>query len=157
VAGTQGTVYLSGLKELRRALLRFDNSRDAAWKQLWREGNKAAGQIYVDEAKRRVPVGNSGRRGHLRDTIRATSRGVNAVIKAGSKRHPYAALVEFGHASRYVQPWGRVTRGGRPQAVFAPMPSQPFMYPAIEAKREKATREYVKQLERVLARAFLSV
>lgn len=121
-------VRVEGAREFRSALRAI--SRE--WPKVMREANLRAAQTVVSEAKRRAPVLT----GRLRDSIKAGATQRAGYIKAGTSiRIPYAPVQEFGWPGHNIEP-------------------QPYVYPAIAAKREDVIEEYGKAVDRIMARPF---
>ncbi len=92
---------LSGLKEIRRGLIKSDkdNSKEI------RKAFKQTAEIAASDARSRVPVLS----GNAKRSIKSGSSGANAVIRAGAKRGsdrrkaPYFGWLDFGGT---IQPKG---------------------------------------------------
>lgn len=120
------TVKVRGAMELQRRLESLtEEAQRAVWEALREEGDATA-----EDAKGRCPK----RTGKLASTIKV-EEGKDAMqvfVTAGSKKRPYAHLVEFGHAKK----GGGMVEG------------KPYMTPAGQAARPRVTR----RLEEILKR-----
>lgn len=133
-------VTVEGLATVRR---QFRDLGDAEGRIELRDGLKAAAEIVADDARQRVPKGDTGR---ARASVRATAGGNRAFVRGGRTTVPYYGWLDFGTRTpimgrpRSVGPWkdsGRGPRGGR------------FIYPALEAKRD----EVVAKVDEAMSKA----
>ena len=90
-AGGNGSIQLKGASELARGL----KKAGADMKDL-RQVNKEAAQIVVPEAKNLAPKGKTGK---LAASVRAGATQKAGVVRAGSKRVPYAGVIDYGWAT----------------------------------------------------------
>jgi len=135
VAATARGIQVTGLRELRRELKRVSA-------QLPRElakVNHEAAEIVAAEARRRAPV----RSGKLRGSVRALRQQARGVVAAGSARVPYAGVQEFGGTVPRFHSASRTT-----------IPAQPYVYPALGAKRDEVIDAYGEALGDLMRRAF---
>lgn len=136
-------VRVEGLKELRRALNKIDKELT---KEL-RVGFKAIGDEVAADARARVPE----RSGRARKSIRAGVSGNNAYVAGGKAKVPYYGWLDFGSRTpkqgqpRSVGPWRRSGRGPK---------SGRFIYPAIDANRERIRRRAIGAMEIAKDNAF---
>lgn len=115
-------VEVEGLRELRKALkLAGDDLADI------KAANREAGDLVASEARGRVPR----RTGALLATIRAAGQVRGAVVRTGAARTPYAGPIHFGWRDRNISP-------------------NPFLYDALDARRDDVVEAYDKALVRVL-------
>jgi hypothetical protein len=120
------TVKTGGVVGLLRRLEAIsDEARREVWEVLREEGDATA-----EDAKGRCPK----RTGKLAATIKVEEGrdAMQVFVTAGSKKRPYAHLVEFGHAKK----GGGMVEG------------KPYMTPAGQAARPRVTR----RLEEILKR-----
>ena len=88
-------------------------------------------------AKTKVPV----RSGRLRNSIRGSGTKTAARVRAGNNRKsgptsvPYAAPIHFGWSSRGIKP-------------------QPFLYEALDIRRQEVVDAYNSQIRQILRRKF---
>jgi len=88
-------------------------------------------------AKTKVPV----RSGRLRNSIRGSGTKTAARVRAGNNRKsgptsvPYAAPIHFGWSSRGIKP-------------------QPFLYEALDIRRQEVVDAYNSQIRQILRRRF---
>lgn len=116
------TVTIDGLSQLRRALKSLDPEAAQGFKQ----AGFASANIVADTARTLVPVVT----GNLRDTIRAAMIESGGKVRAGIKSVPYAGPIHFGWGRRNITP-------------------QPFLYSAIDSRREEVLDTYLAHLERI--------
>lgn len=116
------TVTVDGLNQLRRAL----KSLDPQAKEDFKQAGYASATIVADAARTLVPVLT----GNLRDTIRAALIESGGKVRAGIKSVPYAGPIHFGWGRRNITP-------------------QPFLYSAIDSRREEVLDTYLAHLERI--------
>lgn len=86
---------LRGARELAKGL----RKAGADMKDL-RAVNRQAAQVVVPEAKTLVPR----RSGRLANSIRAGATQKAGVVRAGSKRIPYAGPINYGWPKRHIKP-----------------------------------------------------
>ena len=125
-------LQIEGGRKLRRAFREVgDDMSDL------KELHKQLADDVADSAKRKVPV----RSGRLQRSIRGSGTKTAARVRAGNNRKsgpssvPYAGPIHFG--------WG--ARGIRPQ---------PFMYDALDDRREAVVRAYDDQVREIIRKAF---
>jgi hypothetical protein len=125
-------LQIEGGRKLRRAFREVgDDMSDL------KELHKRLADDVADSAKRKVPV----RSGRLQRSIRGSGTKTAARVRAGNNRKsgpssvPYAGPIHFG--------WG--ARGIRPQ---------PFMYDALDDRREAVVRAYDDQVREIIRKAF---
>ena len=123
---------IEGGRKLRRAFREVgDDMSDL------KELHKRLADDVADSAKRKVPV----RSGRLQRSIRGSGTKTAARVRTGNNRKsgpssvPYAGPIHFG--------WG--ARGIRPQ---------PFMYDALDDRREAVVRAYDDQVREIIRKAF---
>ena len=129
-------VKVEGLDQLRRDLRKVDKDLP---KEVGKAG-KAAADIVAQAAKRRIP----SKTGKTARAMRAkVSYGGGAVV-FGNARVPYAGWLDFG--------------GKRPRdrgISRTPLHEGRFVYPALEANRDRVVREYADAVDDVLRKADL--
>ena len=94
-AGGNGSIQLKGASELARGL----KKAGADMKDL-RQVNKEAAQIVVPEAKSLAPH----KSGKLAASVRAGATQKAGVVRAGSKRVPYAGVINYGWPGHNINP-----------------------------------------------------
>jgi len=101
-----------------------------------KEGNKALGEIVGERARVLVPVLS----GALRKTIKANKSAGGSKVSAGtpglSSKVNYAGPIHFGWAARNIDP-------------------QPFLYMALDDRRDEVVAAYEKQTAAILEKAGL--
>jgi hypothetical protein len=137
---TRQRVTVEGLATVRRQLADLGNAEARA--EL-RDGLKAAAEVVAEDARQRVPKGETGR---TRASVRATAGGNRAFVRGGRSTVKHYGWLDFGVRTpitgrpRSVGPWaesGRGPRGGR------------FIYPALEATRN----EVVERVDGAMSKA----
>ncbi len=102
-----------------------------------KEGNKALGEIVGDRARQLVPV----RSGALQKTIKAAKAAGGAKVNAGTpsltSKVPYAGPIHFGWRARDIDP-------------------NPFLYDALDERRDEVVAAYEKQTADLLKKAGLT-
>jgi len=83
------------------------------------------------------------RSGRLRASVRSGASQRSGVVRAGNKAVPYAGPIHFGWASRPNR--ARGWRGG-------PISPQPFLYDAIDKRRDEITAAYLRTLRKAVER-----
>lgn len=125
-------LQIEGGRKLRRAFREVgDDMSDL------KELHKRLADDVADSAKRKVPV----RSGRLQRSIRGKGTKTAARVEAGNNRKsgptsvPYAAPIHFGWGARGIKP-------------------QPFMYDALDDRREAVVRAYDDQVREIIRKAF---
>ncbi len=128
----QPAIRVEGGRELRRAFREAgDDMSDL------RELHKRLADDVADTAKTKTPI----RSGRLQRSIRGSGTKTAARVRAGNNRKsgptsvPYAGPIHFG--------WG--ARGIRPQ---------PFMYEALDDRRQQVIETYNRQVREIIRRTF---
>lgn len=136
-------IRVTGLRELRSALIKAD--KEAA-KEL-RVGLKRAAEIVADDARGRIPVGQTGR---ARRAVKAGTSGAAGIVRARKSDVPYYGWLDFGTRQpisgrpRSIGPWkasGAGPKGGR------------FIYPALHDKRREVERSVEQAINRAMDKA----
>lgn len=122
------TIKIEGLREVTRAMTRFDVGSKVAIKATHLE----AAQVVAGEAKRLVPV----RSGRLRDSIRGAGQQSGAVVRAGKSAVPYAGPIHFGWPKHNIEP-------------------NPFLYDAVDARRGEVLAAYEKNMDALIRKTFV--
>ena len=149
---------LKGGKELQD----FLNQLPAKIEQnVMRSALRAGAKVIADEAKVRVPVGDSGL---LRDSIRVSTRArkgrVSASAKAGDKKAFYWRWVEYGTAAHEIRP-----KNGKSlffSGLFSELidhpgaRAKPFMRPAFDNKANEAIQAVGRMIGKRLNKAGLN-
>jgi hypothetical protein len=89
--------------------------------------------MVAGTARTLVPV----RSGRLAKSIRAGVTARTGVVRAGTKDVPYAGPIHFGWFVR------------KPPAVGGPIQPQPFLYDALDARRDEVMERYVVAVQTV--------
>jgi hypothetical protein len=124
MAGGTPAVEVSGAKELRKALQRMN----ADLKDLTAI-HKEAGELVAAEARTLVPVLS----GALQKSIRSKATKSKARVTAGNRLVPYAGPIHFGWPRHGIDP-------------------QPFLYDALDDRREEVIAKYEKGIEALVRR-----
>ena len=131
MAKADNVITVEGLRELRTALRKVDGEMQ----KMLRDAQNDAAQIVVNRAKPKVPA----RTGRARDSIRVGSTQTATRVKAGSKRAPYYAWLDFG---------GRV---GRKKSVHRPFLREGrYIFPSYSETKEKVEDTLEKHLRELI-------
>lgn len=130
------SIEIRNLDAYRRHLRRLGDEAKADLKRV----NLDAARDVMVEAQRRAPR----RSGRLAGSIRASGQLGAGVVRAGRKAVPYAAPVHFGWATRPRRPWGTPGRVGG-----GPIAPNPFLYDAVDARRNSVLRRYEVEMARL--------
>lgn len=141
MASRERDLSVAGGRELDRLLNTLPANIHA---NILRSALSAGAAVYREQAREEVPVSS----GRLKKSIRVSSRVqgrkglVTASVKAGSKKTPYAVLVEFGTRPHQIKaPPGRALRFRNVTVVEVEHPGskgRPFMRPAAGKAFAKA-------------------
>lgn len=123
MAGRTG-VTVEGGPELQRALRKFGDRLDDL-----KGVNQEIADEVAEEARDRAPVLT----GRLRDSVRGRGTKRRAYVQAGGRGIPYAGPIHFGWAARNIEP-------------------QPFLYDALDARRDDVFDRYDKQVVKLIRR-----
>lgn len=127
----QPAIRVEGLAKLDRELKAAgDAVSDGARSELKAIHKDAANDIK-DAAAARVPV----RTGRLRASIRAAATARAGTVRAGFKSVPYAGPIHFGWPKHNITP-------------------QPFLYDALDARKDEVERAYRARVDQVMQRTF---
>jgi HK97 gp10 family phage protein len=132
-----------GLREFRRELKQAGQQFP---KEL-RQANKEAAEIVTGDARRRAPRGphlGGGRVRPIVASIRALASQGRGQIAVGGVSTPHGPVLEFG---------GTIPRRGDTGARTQ-VRAQPFLYPALAAKRDEVVEFYGNAVDRLMRRAF---
>ena len=132
-------IKVEGLRELRKDIKRLQD-RDMA--EALREANRYGAIIVADAARPNVPV----RTGKLRGTIKPLAGQTVGRVKAGSARVPYAGAIHWGRKRGNV---GRPPGNRRGSNVVE---GRPFLWEALDRKRQQIIDEYQRQIDVILER-----
>lgn len=123
----QPAVRIEGDKDLRRKLRQLDKAADnnAAMGAL-KAVHQEASEVVLEKALALVPV----RTGRLKNSLRAAATQRSGRVRAGFKRVPYAGPIHFGWPERRIAP-------------------QPFLYDALDWRREEVIKTYEYGLEQL--------
>jgi len=94
--------------------------------------NQELGEVVAKDARALVPE----RSGRLRTTIKAGRVAGGAKVSAGRKSVPYAGVIHFGNPHTNIEP-------------------QPFLYDALDGRRDEVLAAYHESLNKVLDKAGL--
>lgn len=122
---------VTGAKELRRAMR--NGGADVG------DMRKVHREIAADLAATARPLAPH-RSGKLAASLKGTGTQTKASIVAGSAGVPYAGAIHFGWPTRPNA--GRGWRGG-------PIAPQPFLYTAIDRRRDEVLEAYNEHVERI--------
>jgi hypothetical protein len=125
VSDKQGTTKIEGLNKVRRDLKKLENDVDYGSQFL--AVNKTLADAVATDSKTYVPVMT----GALSGTIRAAASKTSGRVKAGFKAVPYAGPIHFGWPARFIKP-------------------QPFIYDAIDRRREEIKRRYEDLIKKLI-------
>lgn len=161
MAGAPDSIRVVGLSTLRRDLKKVDAELPKELALI----NRQAAEIVAEEAQRRAPKGihqGSGRAFRpIWRSIEARQQAGRAAISIGGARAPHAAVTEFG---------GHIPRRGRDKTLSAlaqqrrssyrrvgftsltRVRAQPYLYPALAAKRDEVIRRYEDLIEQLLTK-----
>jgi len=134
VAARSVRVEVHGAKELRRAFRKAGGDvKD--FRTVHRE-------IAQDLAASARPMAPHGKTGRLAASVKGVGTVTKALITAGSPMVPYAGPIHFGWPTR-PNP-GRGWRGG-------PIAPNPFLYAAVDRRRDEVMNAYEQHVERICA------
>ncbi len=125
-------IRIEGGRELRRAFREIDDDMSDL-----KDLHKRLADDIAGTAKTKVPV----RSGRLKRSIRGSGTKTAARVRAGNNqknfRHgvPYAGPIHFGWAERGIRP-------------------QPFMYEALDNRRQEVVDRYNAEVRSIIRRAF---
>lgn len=126
----EALLKIEGYRELQRGLRKIDADTAKAM----RKAAKDAAEEVRRTAKTLVPVDS----GALQRSIKASATVRGAAVLAGSGIPPYAPLIHFGAV--------RDRTTGRRRNI-AP---QPFLYEAMDRRREDVVENYARQVEQLI-------
>ena len=137
---SRGRIEVQGVKVVINNLRKMD---DGTKKELKRVYLKSADIVYRN-ALPRVPV----RSGNLKSTMRTVGLARYGAVRAGGKRSaPYAGPIHFGWPNRpQLQ---RSWYGG-------PIRPNPFLYSALDARRDQVEFEFFRGVMKAAKKAGLS-
>jgi hypothetical protein len=122
-------IEVKGARELGRALKK---GHPELLKRLKTE-NKALAGLVADTARGEVPR----RSGRLAASIRPGVTQKSGVVRAGTKAVPYAGPIHFGWFKR------------KAPAVGGPIRPNPFLYRALDARRDEVYDRYLKAVNEI--------
>ncbi len=152
-------IAVEGLAELERDLQQFVTKLQ---RNVLRASLRAGAKVFLEEARRQVPVGKSGAlRRSLKLSVR-TRRGVPvAYVRAGDKTAWYAHLVEFGTAAHYIKPKRRKSLFfaslAREVVNHPGAKKRPFMRPAFDQGSPGAIKAMSAYMRRRIEREGLKL
>jgi hypothetical protein len=114
------TIKLDNMREFRRDLKALGDDAINDLKAV----HTANANIVAGTARVLVPK----RTGRLAGTIRGAGTKTGGRVRAGFKAVPYAGPIHFGWADRGIKP-------------------QPFLYDALDRRRNEVAQNYAQQLE----------
>lgn len=117
-------VEVTGARELRAALRRMGESLGDL-----KDTHRAAGELVSERARSIVPHVS----GRLGKSIRLSVRKSGVSVLAGRMTVPYAPPIHFGWPRRNIRP-------------------QPFLYDALDDRREAVARVYSQRVGALVAR-----
>ena len=131
-------VEIDGLKEVSRNLNRYADDLTLA-KGQFKETNKQVAEVVIGEAKRFVPVLTGALAQSIRDASTVKAAKVRAggaisqslqTIVSGRGAVEYAGPIHFGWPAKRIRP-------------------NPFIYDAIDGRRQEVAQRYVQLLEKI--------
>jgi hypothetical protein len=125
------SIRIEGLTGLRRSLA----GADAAVKKEMKAANREALAMVAETARSIAPNGQTGK---LKGSIRIASTIDGGSVRAGGPGVPYAGPIHFGWSTRPNSSKG--WRGG-------PITPDPFLYDALDARRDEVVAAYARNLE----------
>ena len=125
-AGQQGYVKVEGARELRRALKKAENDVE---RQALKQAHRDAAEVVARRAAQIAPEVS----GLLAGNIRASGTQTKGIVRAGSKKVPYAGPIHFGWPARNIGP-------------------QPFLYEAADDRVDEVLGLYLERIEGILDR-----
>jgi hypothetical protein len=154
-------IEVTGLRELRTAL----RQASAELPRELARVNQQAAEIVAAEARRRAPEGpHEGKPAitPVRQSIRALRQQSKGVVAIGGARSPHAVVLEFGgtiprrgQSKLLVVQQQRAHRGfERAGLAVTRVRAQPYVYPALDAKRDEVVEAYADLVGKLLHRAF---
>lgn len=120
-------IKIEGLRDFVKALRQIDRDLPKEVRQI----NLDAAEEISGVAKGLVPR----RSGNLADSIRALATQRGGQVAAGKLNVPYAGPIHFGWLRHHITP-------------------QPFLYNALDSRRDKVLEAYDLQISRLLDRVF---
>jgi len=134
----RSAIEVQGAKKLIRQINQLDNGLKQELKGVFIE----SAAIVYRRALPKVPV----RSGRLKDTVRKSATTRQGSVKAGNAKVPYAGPIHFGWPNRpnYNKEWF----GG-------PIAPNPFLYAALDERRDDVEFQFYKGLMKVARKAGL--
>lgn len=117
-------VEIEGIKDLARTLRKVGNE---GARDMLIAANKQAAQLVETAARPMVPVKD----GNLLGSLKSAGNAKGGVVQVGKKLVPYAGPIHFGWGKRHIHP-------------------QPFLYDAMDKRRNDVEDAYHANLERLL-------
>ena len=127
-------IMAGGVRQLALSIRRVN---DKELSKEMREASKAAAEKIVPFAKRKAPVGDTGK---LRKSIKASATRSQGRIMAGNNRKAGPAAVPYAravHSGRYIPSTGARTKG------------QPFIKKAVPEAWPSLVKEYEAAMNRI--------
>ena len=127
-------IEVDGISSLARTLRKVgeEDARDFLI-----EANRESARIVEDAARPLVPR----RSGKLLATLKSSGSAKGGVVQVGKKLVPYAGPVHFGWFKPRV--WGKTI-------ARRPIKPQPFLYEALDKRRQDVEETYYKRLDELL-------
>lgn len=136
----RSSIEVQGVKVLIQRLRKMDDGTVAELKRVYVQ----SATVVLRNAMPRVPV----RTGRLKQTLRVSGTTRGGSVKAGGKRAaPYAGPVHFGWPNRPNQ--AKDQQGG-------PIQPNPFLYSALDNRRDEVERVFLNGILKVARRAGLA-
>jgi len=120
-------IEVEGYDRLRRELRKVSDDLPGELRAI----AKQAAMEVATTARTLVPE----RSGDLKRSIRAGATARSGTVKAGKRTVPYAGPIHFGWLRRHIRP-------------------QPFMYRALDRRRDEVARAFAEQVEQLIADTF---
>jgi HK97 gp10 family phage protein len=145
-------IKVEGFNETRKALSAIDKGSAKAIKR----ATRPAAEIVVREAIRNAPVwpGEPRTPWRITDSIRVSATQTGAAVRFGGPKAPHTFVHEFGGTIRRRGGEGGSARTRRRRGVGdagrTVIEAQPFLYPAIEAKRGEVLEVFTSEFDKLL-------
>jgi HK97 gp10 family phage protein len=150
-------ITVEGLAALEQALTQLPEKIE---RNVIRGALRAGSKVFLQEARRRVPIKTGALRKSIRISVRRTRSGLVAYTKAGDKEAFYAQLVEFGTTAHFIKPSKAkaLDVGGSLREIVRHPGSgpKPYMRPAFDIGARPAVLAYAAYIRRRLTKQGLN-
>lgn len=151
-------LHVGGLAALERAMGELPLKLE---RNVVRGALRAGSKVFLQEARRRVPVKTGALRKSIRISVRRIKGQLVATTKAGNQQAFYAHMVEFGTGAHVIKASKAkaLDVGGHPvRSVRHPgAHAQPFMRPAFDLGARGAVDAYAAYIRKRLTKAGIEV